>query len=332
MIQLTKLGENPFQDSTISQSNFRQLSFDHLGKLKANNPENIYTVRIGSTQAAFDKFDTVWNSKTLEEAIRKGETFDLTAATGLVLTNARKLEKLVAFHFNNPSAQYFEFFPKGLTELNQAGKGDWLNILSRLKASTEKYKATLGDSLATEFATFQSEYVNSEEIQVGKNGSVNDFRTFLDKKRNILATEMFTNLLTIVLANIGNPFGILTYFDQSIVDRRQSGDSDGKGRLILVVSTSSGDMLPNVLYSPSKTKTTKTCSWGRKQTPQASSNHPPCRWAFTRLLSDSLATKSAPIALKSLMPKTLKTKRNWKRSDNRVKINNWTRQRKPENL
>lgn len=246
MIQLTKLGENPFDDATISQNNFRQFAFDHLGKLKANNPANIYDPRIAPTQAAFDQFDAVFGSKTLEEAQRKGATFGLTSKVEEILTQARKLEKLVNFHFSNPSAQYLEFFPKGLTELSTAGKGELPNILNRLKASTAKYTATLGGTIAADFATLHTEYMAIEDTQVGKKGAVNDLRTIIEEKRGLLATAMFTNLLTIVQNNLANPMAIKTYFDQSIVDRRQSSDSDGKGRFVVRVTDHSGDPLSGV--------------------------------------------------------------------------------------
>lgn len=247
MIQLTKFGENPFDDSSISQNNFRQFSFDHLGKLKANNPGNVFDPRIAPTQAAFDQFDAVFGSKTLEEAIKKGSTMGLAAKVEEAQTSARKLEKLVSFHFGNPSPQYMEFFPKGLTELATAGKGEWPNILNRLKTSTAKYTATLGGTIAADFATLQAEYIASEDTQVGKKGAVNDYRTLLEEKRRLLATEMFTNLLTIALANVGKPAAILSYFDQSIVDRRQSSDSDGLGRFLVLVTTHNKEPLAGVL-------------------------------------------------------------------------------------
>lgn len=246
MISLTKFGENPFDDEKISQNNFRQFAFDHLGKLKANNPANVYDPRIAPTQDAFDQFDAVFGSKTLEEAQRKGATFGLSTKVEEILTQARKLEKLVNFHFSNPSVQYLEFFPKGLTELSTAGKGEWPNILNRLKASTAKYTATLGGTIAADFATLQTEYMAVEDTQVGKKGAVNDLRTLMDEKRSLLSTAMFTNLLTIVLNNVGNPLAIKTYFDQAIVDRRQSSDSDGKGRLLFRVTDHNGEPLMGV--------------------------------------------------------------------------------------
>ena len=243
MISLESFLKNPFDDEKISAPNFRQFGLEHNSRLAGNNPGGIYTARIAATDAAFLQFDAVYGSKTVEEAIRKGATFGLSSYTGEVLAETRLLEKLASFKFGNPSAIYLQFFPKGLTEFNNAGKGDWPQLLVRLKTATETHKAILGADVATKFATLQSTYSATQNTQVGSKGSLEDFRNLVVQKRKVLSTEMFINLLTISLNNIGNPAAIKTYFDQTIVDRRQSSDSDGKGRFLALVTDHNGTPL-----------------------------------------------------------------------------------------
>lgn len=246
MIQLETLVRNPFEDEKISHNNFRQFGFDHTVRLEANNPGGIYTARHAATLAAFQQYDTVLGSKTLEEAIKKGATFGLGATTTTILEAVRKLEKQVAYQFGNPSVVYLEFFPRGLTEFNNAGKGEWPSLLTRLKISTQTHSATLGAAVATEFAGYATEFSAVAGTQVTSKGNVSDLRDLLNQKRAGLAKEMFTNLLTITLNNIGNQASVKTYFDQSIVDRRQSSDSDKKGRFVVKVTDHNQDPLAGV--------------------------------------------------------------------------------------
>ena len=246
MIQLESLFSNPFDDLSISMANFRQFGFDHNGKLATNNPGGIYTARIAATDAAFKQFDAVYSSKTVEEAMRKGATFGLGDFTGKVLTEARLLEKLVTIKFGNPSQVYLQFFPRGLTEFNNAGKGEWPALLARLKGGTEKHKTILGLDEAAKYAAFESGYNTAEGTQVEKKGSVEDLRNAVVQKRGLMAVEIFTNFLTIGLNNVGNPTVIKSYFDQTIVDRKQSSATDGKGRFFVKVTDHNGNPLSSV--------------------------------------------------------------------------------------
>jgi hypothetical protein len=246
MIQLTRYLKNPFDDEVnISNDNFRQLAFDHLERLKNNNPGGIYDAVMLQMQEAYNQFDVVSGSKSVEEAIKKGATLGLTLTTETVLAAARKLEKQVVFLFGIRSPLYLTFFPKGLTELNQAGKGEWPNILTRLKTATATNSAALGVAVAEEFADLQAQWIADAEGQVGKKGTVGELRDALAQKRFILANAMFTDLLTIALNNIGNPLAIKTYFDQSIVDGRSNSDNDGLGRITLLAQDSEGNPIEN---------------------------------------------------------------------------------------
>jgi len=247
MVILESFLRNPLEDDKISEANFRQMGFDHNSRMQSNNAGGLLTARAAATDIAFKQYDAVYGSKTVEEAIKKGATFGLRGYTTLALTETRQLEKLVALKFGNPSKVYLQFFPKGLTEFNNAGKGEWPQLLIRLKTATETHKIILDAATAKKFADLQTGYGTAEGDQVGSKGSVDDFRNLLAQKRQILAFEMFTNLLTICLLNIGNPAAIKTYFDQTIVDRKQSSDSDGFGRGLVSALTAAGEPVNDYL-------------------------------------------------------------------------------------
>jgi hypothetical protein len=248
MVNLSRFETNPFYDEVyISIANFHQFATDHTNRLKANNPGGAFSAIIADTQSIYDQFNTVFGSKSVEEALRKGATVGIGDSVGEILIDARKLEKQVAFLFDKGSPKYISFFPKGLTELNEAGKGEWPGILARFKAATVANAADLGAATVATWAGHEANYVQATADQEGKKGTVDQLRTQLLADRKALARQMFINLHTIVIYFIDKPGSLTNYFDQSIVDRRQSSASDGSGRWIIVVTDHSGNPLQNVL-------------------------------------------------------------------------------------
>lgn len=235
MTSLESFFKNPFNDPKVSFVNFRLLMFDHLGRLKSNNPNNLYDDRITATQLAMDQYDAVSGSKSVEEAIRKGATFTLDVTTDTVMDATKDLEKKVSLAFKNPSAIYLQFFPLGLTEYHKAGRGEWPKLLIRLKTATETHKGVLTQAVANEFAGYQANYSAAENTQVGSKGNVGDVGALLLQKRQVLADEGFSNLLTIAFNNRGNLAAAKLYFDQSIVGTSTNKDNDGKANIDGVV-------------------------------------------------------------------------------------------------
>jgi len=248
MINLARFETNPFDDEEgISNANFQQLSSDHLARLVNNNSGGVFTGIITATQLVYNQFNIVFGSKTVEEALKKGATIDRLGNVDGILEAGRKLEKQVAFLYNKGSSKYVSFFPSGLTELNNAGKGEWPNILNRLKVAAAKNTTDLGGTVAADWADFETNYLAANSEQIGKKGTVDQLRALLLLDRRAVARQLFINLHTIAIQFIDTPGTISSYFDQTIVDRKQSADSDGKGRYVTKTTDHNGNPLANVL-------------------------------------------------------------------------------------
>lgn len=248
MINLSRFEINPFDDEVnISMANFHQFATDHFNRLQTNNPGGAFTGIITATQPIYNQFNIVFGSKSIEEALRKGATIGIGQSVEGMLNDARKLEMQVGFLYGKGSVKYTAFFPRGLTELNEAGKGEWPNIITRLKAATAANVADVGAAVATAWADHQTNYTQANAAQEGKKGTVDQLRSQLLADRQTLARQMFVNLHTIVIQFIDSPGSLTNYFDQSIVERRQSSSSDGKGRFVVRVTDHSGNPLPGVL-------------------------------------------------------------------------------------
>lgn len=247
MVNLNRFETNPFDDEiNISHPNFHQFATDHFNRLQNNNPGGAFTDIITATQPIYNQFNIVFGSKSIEEALRKGATIGIGQSVDEMLNDARKLEMQVGFLYGKGSVKYMAFFPRGLTELNNAGKGEWPAITARLKAATAANVADVGAAVASTWADHETNYSQATAEQVGKKGTVDQLRSQLLADRKAMARQMFVNLHTIVIQFIDSPGSLTNYFDQSIVDRRQSSASDGKGRFVVRVTDHSGNPLPSV--------------------------------------------------------------------------------------
>lgn len=247
MINLIRFVTNPFDDEiNISADNFHQFATDHRNRLVANNPGGVFNAIITVTNTVYAQYDVLHGSKTVEEALKKGASIQLTGSVKAILEDARTLEDQVSYLFKKDSAKYASFFPKGLTELNKATKGEWPGILTRLQTATAANAAAVGASVVATWADHKNNYSEANAEQTGKKGTVDDLRKQVLRERKAMARQMFINLHHIAIHFIDAPESLTSYFDQSIVERKQSSDSDGLGRLLFRVTTHNGDALRNV--------------------------------------------------------------------------------------
>lgn len=245
MVDLIRFETNPFDDEiNISMANFHQLATDHLLRLIANNPGDVLAIIIAATQVVYNQFNIVFGSKSVEEALKKGATIGLGSSVDEILESARTLESQVKFLYKVGSQKYAAFFPLGLTELNRAGKGEWPAILARLKAATAANTVQLGGTVAADWAGYQLAYTNANAGQVDKKGTVDQLRTQLLVDRKAMARQMFINLHSVAIQFVDVPC-VATYFDQSIVDRKQNANTDHKGLLRFRLTNSGGMPLIN---------------------------------------------------------------------------------------
>lgn len=246
MQNLSNLEKNMFDDEEhISMPKFFKLSSDHVDRLVSTNPGGVLDPEIAATQAVFNQFNIVYSSKTIEEALKKGATIGLGKKVDTVLEAARKLEKRVSLLYDTGSETYTEFFPQGLTELNNAGKGEWPIILARLKAATAAHTTDLGGTVAADWAGYLTSYQTTKSGQAGKKGKVDDLRSLVLLDRKAVARQMFINLHTILVRFIDKPGCVATYFDESLVNSKQNSDTDHAGLIRVRVTNFAGEPLIN---------------------------------------------------------------------------------------
>jgi len=226
MLNLKNFFKNHFDTDRISDDNLNKFSNDHLQRLTANNAGGDYTAILTPTAPLVTAFTDAINAETVKGGIQKGDTLDVDKHIDNFLKLVRRREGLINSVFGNDSSQYMEFFPLGLTEYNEADKGNIESLMARMKDRSVHYAADLGTAIGTEFTTIHTNYVALRNEQLLTFGDVEVLRTNTATARAALVAQLGLNLLFIAGKNLGFPDRLDDFMDQSII-RRPSDNEDG---------------------------------------------------------------------------------------------------------
>lgn len=123
------LGENPFIGPLLDSSAENVLQFlpDTLNRFKSNDTTNLYKTPVGELDVLTNQITSAVKEKQLGDRI--SATRGVVELIADIIVFGRKLYAAVESSFENPDLILPQFFPKGLTGLNQANRGDYGVIL-----------------------------------------------------------------------------------------------------------------------------------------------------------------------------------------------------------
>lgn len=252
MKNLQKGAENsflgPFQIG--SDENIEQLVSDIIARTKANNPTGIYTALITRIENVF----TAWQEgrANTDVGTQKGATNDVVEAINLSKQTSRELYVEVQSKFGLKSSKILEFFPKGLTEVNVAKRGDFKQIITRLKKKTNDNVTQLTQAWVDKIEALETKWKGVKDTQSIEKANVSTGASTRDANVPPLAKAVNSLYLTVQLNNEDDPAAaVRIYFDESPLRRNVNPDNDGEGRLILLAVDKDGNPIPgaNVEYT-----------------------------------------------------------------------------------
>lgn len=220
MKSLDSFFNNCFKVEYVSNGKFAKFAFDHYQRLIANNEGGVYDNLIQATQLKYELFTAVLSSTdqhfTLQQSRTK--TVDVIMEDFVALT--RRFSNYAKSLFGEASAEYEEYFPHGLTEYSFCNKTTVQLLLARLSTSVENHKEEVGAKWANDFAALQQSYLHARNAQEESKGTVAGQRGLRNQQRDELAEQLYKNLLTITLNNIGKPEMAKVFFEESMLKIR----------------------------------------------------------------------------------------------------------------
>jgi len=200
-------------------------AFDHIQRMIANNENHEFDTMVADTVAAYEGYFGAITHEDVSQALQKSYTKNVDEIMDEFIHEVREKEVVISYHFGRDSAEYLEFFPRGLNEYNQATKTSIENLMVRMVEVGTKYKSVLKQPFVNLFTQFVADYHAARELQGRQKGVVTAEKTVSEKTRDELEMQLNHNLLALAQKYLGNSSRGLDFFDQSIIQRKSGGSS-----------------------------------------------------------------------------------------------------------
>ena len=226
MINLETFFRNHFDTQFISDDKMDLFAQDHIARLKANNPENIYGPVIINTETAYNGYFSSKTNESISAAQKEAATVNVEKYAKEFVDMVSMKEGIVRGTWGKESAQYQEFYPHGITEYTKATRATMNELMNRYLQAATNYAAELPANFIDSFNTIINNYKTSRNLQLGKMGDVSGDKLETAQNRDILETQLMSNVLLIANNNIGNIDVMKVYFTQHYIQRngRSQGD------------------------------------------------------------------------------------------------------------
>lgn len=230
MIDLVKYFQIPFEDPEISFAEFLLFTEDAMARLKRQNEEGpdagAFTALVDATQPLFDAFNDAMSDHDDVTASREGGTMTKDQALEAFQLLVRRREGAIRSEFGKPSAQYEEFFPRGLREYSRATMSNAEVLMDRMVTKTTKYQALLGAAIVTEFTNARAAFMSARAAQLNQKGDVSGAADARWSTRAALERQTTVNLMTVAIKYLGQPEKVLLFYNQSILEEPESEEEE----------------------------------------------------------------------------------------------------------
>lgn len=247
MINLTTLFKNHFGAKSISDDKLKVFSEDHLQRLTANNDGGVFTTLITETTTVHNQYFGQISSEATNRALQKSQTKVVDDIMASFKDEVSRREGLIKSLFGKNSSTYIEFFPNGVSEYRSAKKANIETLIVRMATVAAKYATQVGEEFVRVFTDFQTSYTDARSNQMNQKGAVSAIKNNAKSTRAALELQLIKNLHFIAYTFPGDENKCSSFFDQSIIQLKQSSASDGLGRLVgLITSSETKEAIPNV--------------------------------------------------------------------------------------
>lgn len=211
--------KNPFLSKKLSQANLDKLTKAHLSSLQAANKNGSFKALIADTQQVYDAFLVQVSTQSSSQTEKEGKTISVKAMAGQVRKFITTEEKNITYQFTKGSADYQDFFPRGLTEYSKAGVDTLVLLFERFVKAYEKQAPKLGDDRAKKARQLCEAYRDARKTQVDKKETIRDLADVKADQRTRLAIQLYHNLGLLITLNAAQPELINNYFNFSFLSR-----------------------------------------------------------------------------------------------------------------
>jgi len=219
MINLETFFINHFDSDRISDNNMDLFTQDHIERIKANNPANIYDEIITATEKAYNDYYAAKTSESFLLAQKEAATVNVEKYATEFIRLVSMKEGIVRGTWGIASPQYQEFYPHGITEYSKATRSQMNSLMDRFLQTATKHAGELPPNFVEAFTDIINNYKTHRTAQLGKMGTVSGEKQATAQSRDVLEIQLMYNVLFVAKENIGHPEAMKVYFTQHMIER-----------------------------------------------------------------------------------------------------------------
>lgn len=236
MLHLETIFKNFFADKNISDDHLKEFTEDHLQRLITNNGSGMFTQVLTDTQSGYNGYFGNIANEDVNTAVRKSLTMSADNLMATFKKTVSRKEGTIKGLYAVDSPAYQEFFPQGITEYSKATKANIETLMNRMVNASIAHIADLSTSFVQIFTDLRDNYVTARTLQLGKKGDVTTHKTATKTSRTVLELQLTKNIHYIGYNFPGDITLCISFFDQRIIHRAISSDSDGLGRAAGIIT------------------------------------------------------------------------------------------------
>ena len=189
MISVDRLFGNIFDTPLTTPDRLLLHAKDHLARLVKGNTNHAFDVQIALLTPLIATLETDVSDEDSTLNLQTGQTDEVNLVTINFRHTLSTLNGVIANSVGGKaSVAYKEFFPRGLTEYDQANRKTMPVLTTRINKAATKYATMLGATVTATLQGFQATYTAARSVQ---NTSITDLSTDRgDKAGSVTGVEL----------------------------------------------------------------------------------------------------------------------------------------------
>ncbi len=223
MLDPVRLVTDLFKEKNLSDTNLRAFAEGFLLRVAHadNNPGGIYnTLLVDTTNCYQNLYGSIVDQK-VKAATSKGLTITVKNSFDAVILKLRGLQGLAKYKFGNGSAEYKEFFPRGMKQYHHVPLGNAENLFIRFRAIATMHLLADYPGEVAELNNLITAYVNAWHAKEGLNGKIDVTATGRHEHRKALTLQLTKSFLIIASNNVENPDKFDDYYEKRYLPIRK---------------------------------------------------------------------------------------------------------------
>ncbi len=213
--------KNPFANRHVGLGKLLSFTRDHLGRLTAAEPGDVWPARIAATQAALAAVNSGDVSNDTHLGERKAQAMTKRAFRRALPKRVAAIHVAFMARYGEHAAEISEGFPHGRTGFRRCRDVMLEDYLAVLSAAVSARAAELGPEVVAQAAALVTEWQPVHDASASAAANKSATEDARRQARSALERELFLNLLALAQQFPGQPEALGRFMECSLLTRKR---------------------------------------------------------------------------------------------------------------